>query len=422
MSMGACTGPCVPERDFGMSLYHRTLHMATGAWRLLAGPAAQLHPRDALDRLHPDVLQNPYPCYAALREKGPIHFLPRRQVWLVVEYEEVLRALKSPQHFSSVHSQLRFDPTLNETDPPDHTRVRRAVAPYFSAAAVEALETHARGCADELLAARAGRSEVELVSEFALPFVERVVGRFLGLTPEECASLRGRLTSYGEAAQAERFEAIHQWAREQMARAATAPAGSMAGRLFRAQDGAAHTPGEAAGLLKLFWVAGSTTSLRLLSASVLHLLRDPGLRASVVADPGRIPALVEEVARLDPPESVLWRVAGPDAEVAGISIPPGAAVRLCLGAANRDPSRFAEPDRVWLERPVNPHLTFGSGPHVCPGTRMARMMVRVALESLLVAWPRFHAARPLSTLSYVPLPDCRALTALFVSPDGERAR
>jgi cytochrome P450 len=405
-----------------MSLHDRAVRRVGAAWRRLLGSPSPVGPLDAVDLLQPDVLQNPYACYAALRESAPVHFLPRRKIWLVVGYEEVLAALRSPRHFSSVQPQPRFDRFLNEVDPPDHTRVRRAIAPYFSAASIDALEAHARASAAGLADALAGRAEVDLVREFTLPYVERVVGAFLGLTPAECEALRARLAQYGEDAQEDRFEALHQWASEQMARAATAPSGSMAGRLFRAQNGAAHTAEEAVGLLKLFWVAGGVTTSRLLPAALLHLLRDPGVRASVESAHARIPALVEEAARLDPPESILWRVAGPDAEIAGVTIPPGAAVRLCVGAANRDPSRFLDPDRVWLERPENPHLTFGSGPHVCPGARLARLMVRVALEALLTTWPGFRAARPLSTVSYVPLPDCRALTALFVSPGRESVR
>ncbi|MBV9774687.1 MAG: cytochrome P450 [Gemmatimonadetes bacterium] len=405
-----------------MSLYERTIRLASRLRRLLARPGAPPPHAEVVDLLHPGVIHDPYPYYAALRERGPVHFLPERELWLVVGYEEVSRAFKDPTHFSSVRPQVRFDPILNEADPPDQTRVRRAIAPYFTAAAVEALEGHARACAAELLAANAGRAEVDMVGDFATPYVERVVGGFLGLTREECEALRARLARHPEEAQEARFQDLHEWAQEQVARAAEAPPHSMAGRLFRAGDGTAHTPEEATGLLKLFWVAGITTTVRLVAAAVLQLLRDPELRRAVQADPAWVPALVEEAARMDPPEFLIWRVARPGAEVAGVAIPPGAEVRLCVGAANRDPARFPDPDRLVLERAPNPHLTFGSGPHVCPGARLARLQVRVALEELLAAWPGFHEARPLSTLTYAPSPNYRALNELFVSPGGTAAR
>ncbi|MEW5931131.1 MAG: cytochrome P450 [Gemmatimonadota bacterium] len=397
-----------------MSIFERAVRLAGRVRRLGARPAA---PRpEPVDVMHPDVVQDPYPYYAALRARGPVHFLPERELWLVVGYDEVARAFKSPQQFSSARPQVRFDPILNEVDPPDQTRVRRAVAPYFTAAGAEALEGHARACAAGLLAEHAGRAEVDLVADFAVPYVERVVGGFLGLTRGECESLRARLAPFGDEAQAERFHELDAWAREQVEGAAAAPPRSMAGRLFGAGDGAAHTPEEAAGLLKLFWIAGTTTTSRLVAACALHLLRDGELRARLGADPGLVPALVEEAARLDPPEMLLWRRAGPGAEIGGVAIPPGAEVRLGVGAANRDPARFADPDRLWLERVPNPHLTFGSGPHVCPGSRLARMQVRVAVEALLAAWPDFRETRPLSALAYAPSPNYRALEALFVAP------
>ena len=406
-----------------MSLFERTVRLAARVRRRLAARPAAPPPDEPADLLHPDVVQDPYPYYAALRERGPVHFLPERGLWLVIGYDEVAHALKSPAQFSSARPQVRFDPFLNEADPPEQTRVRRAVAPYFTSAAAEAQEAPARAFAAELLAESAGRAEVDVVGEIAAPLVERVVGSFLGLTREECESLRARLGKYGDDAQEASFLELHEWTREQVARAAAGPADdSMAGRLFRAQDGAAHTPEEAAGLLKLFWIAGTTTTTRLVAAAVLHLLRDPGLRARVQADPNLVPALVEEAARLDPPEMLLWRIAGPGAELAGVAIPPGAEVRLAVAAANRDPARFPDPDRVRLDRSPNPHLAFGSGPHVCPGSRLARMQVRVALEALLAAWPRFREARPLSALAYAASPNYRALSELWVSPGEGAAR
>jgi cytochrome P450 len=407
-----------------LSIFERTLRLAARVRRRLAGRPAAPHPRQEVrDLLHPEVMQDPYPYYAALRERGPVHFLPERGLWLVVGYDEVAQAFKSPAQFSSARPQVRFDPIMNEADPPQQTRVRRAVAPYFTAAAAEALEAPARAFAAELLAESAGRAEVEIVREYATPLVERVVGSFLGLTRDECESLRARLGRFGDEEQEASFLELHAWASEQVAAAAAGPPShSMAGRLFRAQDGAAHTPEEAAGLLKLFWIAGTTTTTRLVAAAVLHLLRDPGLRARVQADPALVPALVEEAARLDPPEMLLWRLAGPDAELAGAAIPAGAEVRLSVAAANRDPARFPDPDRLRLDRSPNPHLAFGSGPHVCPGSRLARLQVRVALEALLAAWPRFREARPLSSLAYAPSPNYRALGELWVSPGEGAAR
>jgi cytochrome P450 len=286
--------------------------------------------------------------------------------------------------------------------------VRRSTAPFFSASATAGLEESARGFAAALLDELSGRDEVELVREFAAPLVERMAGALLGLGAAECESLRERLGRYGPGEQEEQFRELDAWSREQ---AAARPAGSVAAGLH----GAAFPPEAAAGLLKLFWVAGTTTTGRLVSSCALYLLRDPGLKAEVSADPSLVAALVDEVARLEPPEVLVWRIARPGAALAGTAIPAGAEVRLCVGAANRDPARFADPDRVSLRRSPNPHLTFGAGPHFCPGSRLARLQVRAAVEAILARAPHFRATRPLASVTYPPSPNYRGVNELHVS-------
>jgi cytochrome P450 len=393
-----------------MGFSDRAARLLARVRRLATRRAPRPHDDGMVDLTRPDVLHDPYPHYAALRERGPVHYLPRHDFWLVVGYDAVAAALKDTAHFSSMRQPVRFDPVMNEADPPAHTAVRRSTAPFFSAAVVAGLEERARGVAHGLLDELSGRGEVELVREFAAPYVERVVGAFLGLDPDECESLRRRLGAYGEDQQEERFRELEAWSHEQVA--ARGP-GSLAARLL---DGGTHPPEAAAGLIKLFWVAGTTTTARLVAACALHLLRYPELRAALRADPARVAALVEEAARLDPPEILLWRTAREGAEAGGTAIPAGAEVRLCVGAANRDPARFRDPDRVVLDRAPNPHLSFGAGPHFCPGSRAARLQVRVAVEALLARWPQAEAARPLSTVAYAPSPNYRGLTELFVAP------
>ncbi|HEX8452448.1 MAG TPA: cytochrome P450 [Longimicrobium sp.] len=363
---------------------------------------------DAVDLTDPALLHDPFPRYAALREKGPVHFLPRQKLWLVLGYDEVASAFKDPEHFSSVHQPVRFDPVLNEADPPAHTAVRRSTAPFFSASATAGLEERARGFAAGLVDELSDRDEVELVRDFAAPLVERMAGALLGLDASACEALRARLGRYGAGEQEEQFRELDAWAREQ---AAAPPAASVAAGLH----GAAFAPEAAAGLLKLFWVAGTTTTGRLVSSCALYLLRDPALRAELSADPSLIAAMVDEVARLEPPEVLVWRVARPGAELAGTAIPAGAEVRLCVGAANRDPRRFPDPNRLSLRRAPNPHLTFGAGPHFCPGSRLARLQVRAAVEAILTRAPHFRATRPLSAVTYAPSPNYRGLNELHAS-------
>lgn len=392
-----------------MSLYERALTLARRArGRLYPPPAAD----EGLDLAAPGVVRDPYPHYAALRRAGPVHFLPRHGFWIVVGYDEVSRALRTPEQFPSARKPPRFDPVLNEADPPAHTRVRRTVAPAFTPAAVSALEGHVRACAAALLD-EAGPG-MDLVEEFAVPLTERVAGALLALPPAECEALRARLHPHRNAQDGRMFDEVDDWARTH----AADPGPSLAARLFQADANPPLSAGEVAGLVKLLWFAAITTTGRLIPAAALRLLLHPEARERVAADRALVPALVDEAARMDPPEQILWRLAGPDAELGGVRIPPGAEVRLCVGAANRDPARFPDPDRFILGRDPSPHLTFGAGPHFCPGMRLARLQATVAIETLLERWPHFQATEPLDRVEYVHSTDYRALTALRVVPGG----
>lgn len=389
-----------------MTLYDRALRLARRLRRRqYAPPAGETGPYLA----DPAVVRDPYPQYALLRRAGPAHFLPRHGFWLVVGYDEVSRALKLPEQFSSARDPVRFDPTLNEADPPAHTRTRRVVAPAFAPAAVNALGEHARACAAALLE-EAG-PQVELVADFAEPLTERVAGALLALAPGECEALRARLHPRRHDADARIFEELDAWAHER----AADPGTSLAGRLAHAEADPPLSAEEVAGLVKLLWVASTTTTARLIPAVALRLLMHPEVRERVAADRALVPALVDEAVRMDPPELLLWRKAGPQAELGGVPIPQGAEVRLCLGAANRDPARFADPDRFDLDRDPNPHLAFGAGPHLCPGKRLARLQAIAAIDALLDHWPQFRAVHPLDRLEYDASVDYRALRELRVA-------
>lgn len=364
-----------------------------------------------VDLSSPAVMRDPYPHYAALRRAGSVHFLPAHGFWLVLGYDDVLHALKNPQHFSSARAPVRFDPYLNEVDPPAHTRARRAVAPFFSTAAIQALEGYTRSCARELLERGRGAAEFDLVDGYAEPVTERVVGRLLGMEHGDTEALRRRLAPFRRPLDPELFRLLEESLRGHLER-------SPGGPLLRGEGEGALSPDEAVGLAKLLWVAGTTTTSRLIATTALQLLRHPALRAEVLADPARVPAFVDEAVRLDAPEQMLWRVAQEGAELSGTRIPAGAEVRLCVAAANRDPAHFPDPDAFTPGRVPNPHLSFGAGPHFCPGTRLARMQARVAVEVLLEEWPDYAAARPLAALSYGESFDYRALTALPVVPAG----
>ena len=368
-----------------------------------------------INLLSPEVVRDPYPHYASLRRSGSVHFLKQHGFWLVLDYDDVLHAIKQPQHFSSVRPAVRFDPVLTESDPPAHTRVRRILSPYFSAQSTQALEGYVRDCAGRLLRVSDRSAEFDLVSRFAGPLTELTITRLLGLSEEDTGSIRRHLAPHKRSPDGLLFTRLEEWVRDYVARLQARPDESLGGRLLRGEGEAALAPEEVVTLLKLLWAAGTHTTERLISTSALLLLRHPAVRTEVQARPGLLPAFVEESLRLDTPELMAWRSTPAEVELAGVTIPAGAEVRLCIAAANHDPAQFPEPERLSLRRSPNNHLSFAAGPHYCLGASLARMEARVALETLLAEWPDFGAARPLHLVSYVEEYHSRTLKELFVT-------
>jgi cytochrome P450 len=364
--------------------------------------------------LRPDVVQNPYPHYAALRATGPVHFLAEHGFWLVVTYEDVGQCLKQPHLFSNSPGR-QLDPALVGADPPQHTRVRRIVSPYFSNDSIQSLQDHARRCAETLLARGRDQKEFDIVSGLATPLTEAVIGHFLGFTEAEATELRKRLGPHKYQLEVT-TQILEAWAREYLENVQDSGGAGLGRHLLRQTNGEALTAEEIVSLIKLLWIAGTTTTSMLIATSVLLLLRHPEIRQELQKDLTLLPLFVEEALRFDAPEQMAWRVARENVELSGASILAGDQVRLCLGAANRDPAHFAEPDRVILRRNPNDHLSFAAGPHYCLGAQLARLEVRVALEILLTSWPNFRPARHLSTLAYLDSFHFRALKTLFITP------
>lgn len=365
-----------------------------------------------IDLLSGEVLSNPYPHYAAMLRARSVHFMTRHGFWMVLGYDDVVYALKHPGMFSSVRPSVRFDPFLNEADPPAHTRVRRALTPHFSPRFAQALEAHARTRATELLGRADGAAEFDIVDDFADPLMESAMGRLLGFSEDETGELMRLLAPHKRRMDGEVYRVLEEWLKVQVARRRERPDENPCDESLSGDS--ALAPEEAVGVLKLLWVAGTTTTSRLISASVMLLLKHPAVEAKLREDASLVPAFIEEAVRLEASEQMVWRFTRECVELSGVSIPAGEEVRLCVAAANRDPKYFEEPDELSLYRSPNNHLSFAAGPHYCLGAAQGRVVARAAIESLLAAWPRFSASRPLSSVSYEASFSSRALEHLYV--------
>jgi cytochrome P450 len=292
-----------------------------------------------------------------------------------------------------------FADSMLRQNPPNHTRMRRLASGVFTARRVSELRAVIEAQVDDLLDGLAG-PEVDLMTDLAYPLPIAVITALLGVP----AADRGMFRRLAEALTAvlevrfseEQASTAHAAALELeeyfdalVERRRRDPRDDLVTALAAAHDagGDRLTGDELMGNLALLLVAGFETTTNLLGNGVVLLLDHPGEAKRLATDPGLAAAYVEEVLRVDSPVQLTERFAGHDAEVAGVEIPAGAELIVLLGAANRDPERFAEPERFVPDRPGNAPLSFGAGAHYCLGAPLARLEAQVALPALVRRFP-----------------------------------
>lgn len=378
-------------------VWQRAVEVMRATPRAVVRPAAAPPSAATLDLLESSFVAAPHVALGALREQAPVQWLEREGAWAVLGDEQVRWAFGHPEVLSN-RSYGDVDHVLLGADGDAHRRVRRAIAPLFDAERRAGLATFAAALAESLLAPVDAGEEVDVVGEVARPLAERSAGHLLGFDDATTDAIRTAIDA-GAGSVPERT------------RAAIAPHVQRM-EVTRVVDGLA--PDEALSLASLLWFAAVTTTRRALASAVLLLLSEPGVRAAVTADGALTSRLVDETLRLHPPEHIVPRVATADVRLGGAEIRAGDAVRLCLGAANRDPRRYDAPDRVVLDRPAR-QLGFGLGAHRCPGSRMATIEASALLDAFCRR-PDVELIQPRSLRSWTPLPNARGLQELVVGP------
>jgi cytochrome P450 len=379
----------------------------------VAAPAAAAAPpvaRPSLARLaEPDVLADPYPVLAQLREASPYAEVGGALV-VMARHADCSRVLRDPA-VSSERNRSQLAPpgmpralSFLSMDPPDHTRLRRLVSQAFTARGIARLEPRIRDLAHELITTAGQESgQLEVVSQIAYPLPVQIISELLGVPAEDrsrfagwsarlAQSLQPQLVASDSgpgsaAAQAARAE-FAEYFRELIARRRAEPGPDLLSKLIQAEaEGARLTEDELIATCVLLLVAGHETTVSLIANAVLALLRHPGQLALLRADPGLAAGAVEETLRYDPPVQMTGRVAregvlaGSDA-VPGSVVADGAVLLLLLAATGRDPAVFADPDRFDIARGAANHLAFAAGPHFCLGAPLARLEATVVLQAL----------------------------------------
>jgi len=351
-----------------------------------------------------DMRREPYPLYDRFRAASPMH-VPGPNVWLVLDYDGVKRALNDTEAFTSVVAGT-FE-WLLFMDPPRHTRLRAIISKALTPRVVAGLEPHVRDIVRELLDAVPG-DELDLEHHLAAPLPIRVIGELLGLPRID----RAQLERWGHAimglaatvigtpdaaiAAGAAFEAADAemagYLADVCAEKRRAGGNDLLTRLVTSDEQLdAH---ELLRFFELLLAAGTETTTNLIDNAMICLLDHPGELARLRAEPRLVPSMIEEVLRFRCPLQAGFRVAKRDVEMNdGRTIPAGHLVLALVGAANRDPQQFAEPARFDIARAPNPHVGFGHGIHFCLGAALARLEARVAYEEMLARWSEVAYAR-----------------------------
>ncbi|MGA9304393.1 MAG: cytochrome P450 [Candidatus Sulfotelmatobacter sp.] len=374
-----------------------------------------------------EILQDPYPAYARLHEEGPLHYLDvdgKWALWSIVSHAECSSAAKDPRLSAKRSRQMIVSLPLSRQsefselarmlglwlifmDPPEHTRLRKLLNKGFSPAAIEGLRPQVEAIVDEMLKPLQHGAEVDLMQEFANPMPVRIILEMLGIPQElrdtfvnwsrALAVFRGspdRTVEQARDAQ-DALIALTDFFRKTVAERRRHKGNDLISLLIDIEEeGEVLTEEELYAQCIALLFAGHETTRNLIGNGMYTLLRHPQETAELRAKPEIIRTAVEEILRYESPVQLTARVLKEDVEICGQHIPRKWSVLCMLGAANRDPKRFKNPNQLDLKRLNNQHLAFSAGPHACIGGQLARLEGQVALLNLVQRFPEMKLVGP----------------------------
>jgi cytochrome P450 len=388
-----------------------------------------------------------YATFERMRAEDPVFCQPgidgKTMLWFVTRHDDAVAVLLDDERFvrdpalaltpdeleafsSGMPEAIAFiDTHMLNKDGDDHRRLRRLVTKAFTPRMVEQLRPRIQEIADELIDAVEARGEMELVDEFAFPLPITVIAELLGIPVGDRDRFRRwtnaivtpALTPEDVAQFTEAIDEFVAYLRELFERRRLTPGGDLISALLQVEEGGdTLSEEELFSMVVLLIIAGHETTVSLIGNAVLALLEHLEQGAELQGDPERIPHAIEELLRYDSPvERTLNRWAATDVELGGQTIRRGEGVIVILGSANRDPSRFTDPDTLDLARADVKHIAFGRGSHYCLGAPLARLEAEVALTTLLRRLPGLRLAAPVEELSWRPVPLFRSLASLPVA-------
>ena len=375
----------------------------------------ELAARFDLEKLTPEFYANPYPTYRALREHEPVKRLPNGAYFLT-RYDDLVSAYKSTKLFSS-DKKREFAPKYGDSllyehhttslvfnDPPAHTRVRRLIMGALSPRAIAEMEPDLIRLVDGLLDALDKKADVELIGDFAAAIPVEVIGNLLDVPHDERGPLRdwslailGALEpvigpeafARGNTAVKDFLSYLETLVERRKAKPGN-PERDVLTRLIQGEDGGERlTPKELLHNCIFLLNAGHETTTNLIGNGLVALSENPDEKNRLIDTPDLIKTTIEEVLRFESSNQLGNRMTTEPVELDDVALPAGTPVTLCIGAANRDPAHFTDPERFDIGRTPNRHLAFASGPHQCAGMALARLEGAIAISRFLARFPRY---------------------------------
>src|SRR3954467_12972073 len=371
-----------------------------------------------LERLTPEFYADPYPTYRALRETDPVKRLPNGSHFLT-RYDDLVAAYKNTKAFSSenstefsmkqrislLHEHHTTSRVIN--DPPAHTRVRRLIMGALSPRAIARLQPDLVRLVDRLLDAIAAKGKVDLIDDFAAAIPIEVIGNLLDVPEGEREPLRdwslailGALEPViGPDAFARGNKAVEDflsYLEGLVARRRAKPGNpdrDVLTRLIQGEDnGERLTEKELLHNCIFLLNARHETTTNLIGNGLVTLSDNPAEKRRLVEHPELIKTAVEEMLRYESSNQLGNRMTVEAIELGGATLPAGTSITLCIGAANRDPAQFPDPERFDVGRTPNRHLAFGTGAHQCAGMALARLEGAIAISRFLARFPDYALA------------------------------
>jgi cytochrome P450 len=390
--------------------------------------------------LDPEVLADPYPLYRRLRDEAPVYWDPYLHAWVVTRYEDVVTVLHrfraartpAPERLQELDmgkltpvAQLMVRQMLF-LDNPEHRRVRKLASVAFTPRRVARLREHIRQIASDLVDALEPDEPFDLIEMLAAPLPAIVTAEMLGVPTADHQLLKAWSADFAEMlgnfqhnpGQAGRMvrsvEEMVAYFREAVRREATNPTEGLVNALATAEvDGDRLTEEEVIANVIVTMVGGQETTTNLIGNGLLTLLRQPEHLQWLRDHPEQMESAVEELLRYESPSQHTARIAPAGAVLGGHQITEGDAAIAVMGAGNRDPERFTDPDELRLDREDNRHLAFGWAGHFCFGAPLARIEGRIAFELLLARFPAL-SLNPDETIQWRANLGLRGLTRLTI--------